>query len=125
MPVCPAGFVALGGVMTEKELYPQQGICYCLAAEHVERAPSMRTQFFYQHGEHMWDNPEKKKRHREIAESLRIVTADASSSQRGLLTLSQGAHGIKYLVINIWVTIEFFLYTTFNNVLAVKKYIGI
>ena len=48
MPTCPAGFVALGGVMTDSTSYPQFGSCYCLAAEHVERASSHTQQYHYQ-----------------------------------------------------------------------------
>ena len=94
MPVCPAGFVALGGVMTYKKQYPEMGTCYCLAAEHVERASDTKTEYFYQHGDHMWDNPNKYSRHRDHSESLKIVTAVANRSQRGLRTLSQGDQGI-------------------------------
>ena len=74
--------------MTDSRAYPEHGSCYCLNEEHAERASEFKSVFHYQHGDHLWDNPEKKTRHRDITESIRIVTAEATSTQRALGSLN-------------------------------------
>lgn len=42
---CPPGFVALGGVVTNGQLYPDYGSAYCVSADYVNYAPSIHIQW--------------------------------------------------------------------------------
>ena len=88
MPVCPAGFVALGGVMTERREYPESGSCYCLAAEHVERGTGALRKYKHIRGDHKWDNVPGDERHNSFSQSLQLIVAEATSSQRSLGTFN-------------------------------------
>ena len=76
MPFCPPGFVALGGVMTLAEEYPDFGTCYCISAEHAERASGQNTKFEYQIADHQWHNPYNHMYFRDFTDSIKIVNAN-------------------------------------------------
>ena len=88
MPTCPAGFGALGGVMTDSQTYPEIGSCYCLAVEHLERAVGVKEVYHYQQGMHRWDNAGKRLFHRDFAESIRIITGNEDRESRTLYALN-------------------------------------
>ena len=44
---CPPGFVALGGVVTNGQLYPDYGLAYCVSANYVKLPGTMTVQWAF------------------------------------------------------------------------------
>ena len=98
MPICPAGFVALGGVITEMEKYPKFGSCYCINGDHAERATKQNVDFYYQIADHKWHNPDNKIYYRDFTDSIKIARGEAQNKDHLRVVLKIKCSFLEYPV---------------------------